>query len=67
MPVNSRVFPALSYHSCKVSGLILKSLIHFDLLLVLHKIMEVQLGACRKPAFPEKLVEEALFYLLYMF
>jgi hypothetical protein len=30
----SRVFPALSCTNCKISGLILRSLIHFELILV---------------------------------
>jgi hypothetical protein len=34
MPIASRVFPALSRTNCKVSGLILRSLIHFELILV---------------------------------
>jgi hypothetical protein len=35
MPINSSVFPALSYTNFKDSGLILRSLIHFELTLVL--------------------------------
>jgi hypothetical protein len=34
MPLSSSVFPALSYPSLKVSGLILRSLIHFELIFV---------------------------------
>jgi hypothetical protein len=34
IPIASRVFPALSYTNFKVSGLILRSLIHFELILV---------------------------------
>jgi hypothetical protein len=33
MPINFSVFPALSCTSFKVSGLILRSLVHFELIL----------------------------------
>jgi hypothetical protein len=34
MPIASRVFPVLSCSSFKISGLILRSLMHFELILV---------------------------------
>jgi hypothetical protein len=34
IPIVSRIFPALSCTNCKNSGLILRSLIHFELVLV---------------------------------
>jgi hypothetical protein len=34
IPISFRVFPALSYTNLKVLGLILRSLIHFELILV---------------------------------
>jgi hypothetical protein len=34
IPIVYRVFPALSCINCKVSGLILRSVIHFELILV---------------------------------
>jgi hypothetical protein len=34
MPIVSSLLPALSYSSFKVSGLIVRSLIHFELILV---------------------------------
>jgi hypothetical protein len=34
MPIASSVFPALSCINCKVSGIILRSLIYFELILV---------------------------------
>jgi hypothetical protein len=34
IPITSRVFPALSYTKFRVSGLIFRSLIHFELILV---------------------------------
>jgi hypothetical protein len=38
MPITSSVFPALPYTSLKVSGLLLRFLIHFELILVLDEI-----------------------------
>jgi hypothetical protein len=37
-PINSNVFPALSCDIFKVAGLILRSLIHFELILVQGEI-----------------------------
>jgi hypothetical protein len=67
MSICSRVFPVLSYTSFNVSGLILRSLIHFELIFVQ--------GESHESSFPwlhadiqssQKHVEEAVFSPLYV-
>jgi hypothetical protein len=61
MPINVSVFPALSCTNFQVSGLTLRSLIHFELILVQgEKDMDL-FPACRYAGFPATFVEEAVF------
>jgi hypothetical protein len=68
MTIVSSVFPDFSYTSFKVSGLILRSLIHFEL--ILYRVTNTDLVSvfCRLiSVLPATFVEEAVFSLLYVF
>jgi hypothetical protein len=61
MPISSDVFPTVSCSCFKVSGLILKSLIQFKLILVQgEKHGSGLFSAWRYPVFPATFVEEAV-------
>jgi hypothetical protein len=64
----SRVFPALSFTICKILGLILRSLIHFELILVQGDRHGSSFNFLQadKHFFPATFVEEAV-YLHHMF
>jgi hypothetical protein len=66
MSINSNVFTALSCTSFSISGLILRSLIHFKLILVQgERHGSGQFSACRYPVFPATFVEEAFFHCMF--
>jgi hypothetical protein len=60
----SNIFSALSCMSFKVSGLILRSLIHFELIFVQGERLGA--SASRYLVFPATFVEEDVFSLLYV-
>jgi hypothetical protein len=61
MPNYSSVSLAVSCTSFKISGITLRSLIHFELILVQGKRHGLfQFSACRYPVFQAKSVEEAV-------
>jgi hypothetical protein len=69
MPIDSSVFPAFSCISYKVLGLILRPLIHFELILVQGDKhgSKFQFSASRYPVFPATFAEEAVFSPSYVF
>jgi hypothetical protein len=69
MPITSSVFLVLSCPNFKVSGLILRSLIHFVLIIVQGDKhgSKFWFSVGRYPLFPATLVEEAVFSPLYVF
>jgi hypothetical protein len=69
MPINSSVFPALSCTSFKVSGLILRSLIHFELTHAQdHKHgSSFSFLNANIQLFPTAFFQEAAFSLSYIF
>jgi hypothetical protein len=71
MPINTSLFPALSCSSFIVSGLILRSFIHFELYIQVcigwQTWISFQFSACRYPVFTGTSVEEAVFFSLYVF
>jgi hypothetical protein len=67
-PIASSVFPALSYTSFKVSGLILRLLIHFELLVQGDKHgSNFSFLQADIQFFPESFVEVVIFSALYVF
>jgi hypothetical protein len=61
MPINSTVFPALSCTSSKVSGLILRFLIHFELIIVQGERHGYSFSFLHTdPFFPETFVQVSL-------
>jgi hypothetical protein len=66
MPIASSVSPALSCTSFKVSGLILRSLIHFELILVQGEKHGCSFSFLQAD-IPATFIEEAVFSPLYIF
>jgi hypothetical protein len=62
MPIASSVFPALSYTRFKVSGLILRSLMQFELILVQGDSMDLVSVFCMEIlVFPATFVEKTVY------
>jgi hypothetical protein len=68
MPICSSIFPALCCNTFKVSDLISRSLIHFELILVQGERpgSSFPSSKCGYPVFPATFVEEAVFSPLYI-
>jgi hypothetical protein len=67
MPIASSVISVLSYTSFKVSDLLIRFFVHFELILVQVTNMDLISVFCRQIiSFPSNIFEEAVFSLSYL-